>query len=95
MPYNHIGFSKPGGSNGESLFKKKKSEYFVFKCSVSYILTHSFHFVSDVCVVAFKIIDKSSVSDPGSGCLIEPGSRIRNIFFSGSRAGSQTLIFDC
>jgi hypothetical protein len=29
--------------------------------TVPYILTHSFHFVSDVCVAAFKIIDKSSV----------------------------------
>jgi hypothetical protein len=63
MPYNHIGFSKPGGSNGESLFIKKKAKYFIFYYSVPvtipYILTHSFHFVSDVCVVAFKIIDKS------------------------------------
>jgi hypothetical protein len=36
MPYNNIGFSKPGGSNGESLFKKEKVGIFriLLQCTI-------------------------------------------------------------
>jgi hypothetical protein len=61
MPYNHIGFSKPGGSNGERLFCKEKGGIFRILVQCTIYLTHSFHFVSDVCV-AIKFLLR--IKDP-------------------------------